>query len=150
VLELNEVLVPVDLSAASRATFDRAQTLVTGENPVIILLYVIDPSLVNALSNAGLGSPAEVARQLKAKAQDEMARMAESAGALEVTQVVSEGIPFYEISRHADEFAVDAVVIGKTGSRDVREALFFGSTAEKVVRVCRQPVIVLSDSGREA
>jgi nucleotide-binding universal stress UspA family protein len=138
VLELNEVLVPVDLSAASRATFDRAQTLVTGENPVIILLYVIDPSLVNALSNAGLGSPAEVAR------------MAESAGALEVTQVVSEGIPFYEISRHADEFAVDAVVIGKTGSRDVREALFFGSTAEKVVRVCRQPVIVLSDSGREA
>ena len=67
-LELNEVLVPVDLSAASRRTFASAQTLVTGEHPVIILLYVLDPSLVNAAAAAGLGSAALVSENARSKA----------------------------------------------------------------------------------
>ncbi len=144
--ELNEVLVPVDLSPASRTTFARAQTMVGGESPVIILLHVIDPSFVNAAVSAGMGSSRGIARKLRAKAEQEMTRMALTAGAVEVTQVVVQGIPFYEIARHAEEFDVDAVIICKTGARDAREGLFFGSTAEKVVRACRQPVIVLTDN----
>ena len=74
----------------------------------------------------------------------EMAAMADSAASVEIVRMVTEGTPFYEIARHADELAVDAVVIAKTGQRDAREGLFFGSTAEKVVRACREPVIVLT------
>ncbi len=95
-----------------------------------------------------MGSPASIIRKLRAKADREMAEMASLAVGVEVTPVVSEGIPFYEIARHAEEFAVDAVVIGKSGTRDLREALFFGSTAEKVVRACRQTVIVLTGTER--
>ena len=82
--------------------------------------------------------------QKDAGAEDEMAAMADSAASVEIVRMVTEGTPFYEIARHADELAVDAVVIAKTGQRDAREGLFFGSTAEKVVRACREPVIVLT------
>ncbi|MGE0600860.1 MAG: universal stress protein [Dehalococcoidia bacterium] len=148
-MELNEVLVPVDFSEASRETFLRAQEMVNGESPAIILLHVIDPSLVEAVVSSGLGSERSVIRKLRNRADEAMAEMVASS-TVEVTPVVSEGIPFYEIVRHAEEFDVDAVIIGKTGVRDAREALFFGSTAEKVVRACRHPVIVLSTSEAKA
>ena len=149
-LELSEILVPVDFSAASRETFARAQSFVGGEGASIILLHVIDPALVDAASSSGLGTRTEVAARLRERADRELAQMAESAGGIEVVPVVAEGTPFYEIARHAAEFAVDAVLIAKTGRRDAREDLFFGSTAEKVVRACRQPVIVLTSAEAEA
>jgi|CXWK01.1.fsa_nt_gi nucleotide-binding universal stress UspA family protein len=142
--ELNEVLVPVDFSIASRETFARALAMVDGESPAVILLHVIDPVLVEAISSVTGEPAAAVAGRLRARAEDEMAAMADSAASVEIVRMVTEGTPFYEIARHADELAVDAVVIAKTGQRDAREGLFFGSTAEKVVRACREPVIVLT------
>ena len=142
--EHNEVLVPVDFSIASRETFARALAMVDGESPAVILLHVIDPVLVEAISSV-TGEPAgAVVGRLRARAEDEMAAMADSAASVEIVRMVTEGTPFYEIARHADELAVDAVVIAKTGQRDAREGLFFGSTAEKVVRACREPVSVLT------
>ena len=142
--ELNEVLVPVDFSIASRETFARALAMVDGESPAVILLHVIDPVLVEAISSVTGEPAAAVVGRLRARAEDEMAAMADSAASVEIGRMVTEGTPFYEIARHADELAVDAVVIAKTGQRDAREGLFFGSTAEKVVRACREPVIVLT------
>jgi nucleotide-binding universal stress UspA family protein len=142
--ELNEVLVPVDFSEASRDAFARAQSLVSGDGAAIILLHVLDPALVDAASASGLGTRTEVAAKLRERAERELAQMTVSASGIEVVPVVAEGTPFYEIARHAAEFAVDAVIIARTGRRDSREDLFFGSTAEKVVRACRQPVIVLT------
>ena len=142
--ELNEVLVPVDFSIASRETFARALAMVDGESPAVILLHVIDPVLVEAISSVTGEPAAAVVGRLRARAEDEMAAMADSAASVEIVRMVTEGTPFYEIARHADELAVDAVVIAKTGQRDAREGLFFGSTAEKVVRACREPVIVLT------
>lgn len=142
--ELNEVLVPVDFSIASRETFARALAMVDGESPAVILLHVIDPVLVEAISSVTGEPAAAVVGRLRARAEDEMAAMADSAASVEIVRMVTEGTPFYEIARHADELAVDAVVIAKTGQRDARDGLFFGSTAEKVVRACREPVIVLT------
>lgn len=143
-LELNELLVPMDFSPAARQTFAQALTMVDGDSPAVILLHVIDPVLVEAISSVTGEPAAEVAGRLRTRAEDEMAAMADSAADVEIVRMVTEGTPFYEIARHADELAVDAVVIAKTGQRDAREGLFFGSTAEKVVRACRQPVVVLT------
>ena len=137
--ELNEVLVPVDFSIASRETFARALAMVDGESPAVILLHVIDPVLVEAISSVTGELAAAVVGRLRARAEDEMAAMADSAASVEI--VLQHLAAFV---RAADELAVDAVVIAKTGQRDAREGLFFGSTAEKVVRACREPVIVLT------
>lgn len=142
--ELNEVLVPVDFSQASAATFARAQWLVGGEKPVIILLHVVDLSFVGLAHAHGLGTSDDVLTTMRTWAERELTEMASTAGpGVEVVTVLSEGVPFYEIVERADEFDVDAIVIGRTGNRDTSEALFFGSTAERVVRACKRPVIVL-------
>ena len=62
---------------------------------------------------------------------------------IEVDIVVSEGIPFLEILRKAEDFIVDAVVMGKIGTRGRVEQLLFGSTAEKVLRGSTRPVLTL-------
>ncbi|MEP7216255.1 MAG: universal stress protein [Anaerolineaceae bacterium] len=142
--ELNEVLVPVDFSDASRSAFARALTLVSGEAPAIILQHVIDPSFAELAEAYGLGSGAELLSRMRERARRELEAMAASAGTnVQVTPVISEGVPFYEIVRGAEEFDVDAVIIERTGVEHHAEALFFGSTAERVARACARPVIVL-------
>ena len=65
-----------------------------------------------------------------------------TAGA-EVETLVAVGIPFQEIAVIARELAVDLVVLGGHGrsGRGPIEEVFFGSTAEKVVRLLPCPVL---------
>lgn len=145
-MEFNTLLVPVDFSPASENAFRRAQDLVSGENPVLILLHVIDPSLVAVAGTHGWGTSEEVTERMRKRAQDELEAIRTLARAgIEIDSLISEGIPFLEILRKADDFAVDAIVIGKVGTRGPIEKMLFGSTAEKVLRGSRRPVIVLPD-----
>jgi nucleotide-binding universal stress UspA family protein len=82
---------------------------------------------------ASRGFPLNSPRSSKASTPAEIA----------VDTLISEGLPFLEILRKADDFAVDAIVLGKIGTRGPVEKLLFGSTAEKVLRGSRRPVIVL-------
>jgi nucleotide-binding universal stress UspA family protein len=142
--ELEEVLVPVDFSAASERALAVALELVTGESSVIILQHVIDQSLVRITAEQGFGDEASVRRRLRERAEDRLAMLAATAGGnANVQPLVSEGTPFYEILKVAHELAVDAVVIGKKGIGQDPESVFFGSTAERVVRGCSRPVLVL-------
>jgi nucleotide-binding universal stress UspA family protein len=146
-LELNEVLVPVDFSASSRSVYARALGMLSGDEPVIILHHVLDPTLAEFAEDHDLGQRSDVMALMRARAERELAVMqGEATGGVEVQSVISEGVPFFEIIRKADEFAVDAVIMGKRGVREHPESLFFGSTAERVTRGCNQPVIVLGAS----
>lgn len=143
-LQFNSLLVPVDFSPAGDSAFDRAVTLARGESPVLILLHVIDPSLVEFATMHGWGSKEEVAKQMRERAERELQSYSHRAdGRCEIDAIVSEGVPFLEILRKAEDFAVDAIVIGKIGTRGTVERLLFGSTAEKVLRGSSRPVIVL-------
>jgi nucleotide-binding universal stress UspA family protein len=146
--ELNEILVPVDFSPASIAVFEQAVELVSGEKPVVILLHVVDVEFAEAAERSGLAGRDDAVRRLRDQAERDLEALRERAPAgVEVDCVVSEGIPFYEIARKADEFAVDAIVIGRSGRADRAQSLLFGSTAERVIRGCRRPVIVLPLDG---
>jgi nucleotide-binding universal stress UspA family protein len=142
--EFNTLLVPIDFSPASEAAFGRTMSLATGEKPVLILLHVIDPTLVDFAVEHGWGSEAEITAQMRRLAEQEMEGYRERATkSTEIDTVVSEGVPFLEILRKSEDFAVDAIVLGKVGTRGAIEKLLFGSTAEKVLRGSRRPVIVL-------
>ena len=149
-LEFNSLLVPVDFSPASEAAFCRAMSLASGENPNLILMHVIDPSLVNFAVEHGWGSMVEVTAQMRLRAEQELERYRQRAkDGLQVDVIVSEGVPFLEILRKSEDFAVDAIVIGKVGTRGPIERLLFGSTAEKLLRGSRRPVIVLPNEEEE-
>lgn len=142
--DFNSLLVPVDFSPASSAAVQRAMSLASGDQPVVILLHVIDVSLVEFAVNHGWGSKAEITAQMRKQAEKDLERYrAQVPEGIEVDVLVSEGAPFLEILRKAEDFAVDAIVIGKFGWRGAVDKLLFGGTAEKVLRGSRHPVIVL-------
>lgn len=143
-VEFNTLLVPVDFSPASEAAFEFALRLATGEGAVVILLHVIDPTLVEFAAAHEFASAETAIRKMRRRAELELASLKErSRPEVEVDLIVSEGSPFLEILRKADDFVVDAIVLGKVGTRGAIEKLLFGSTAEKVLRGCQRPVLTL-------
>lgn len=142
--EFNSLLVPIDFSAASRAAVDQATLLASGEGPVLILLHVVDTSMIDFAVAHGWGSREDVASEMRRRAEEALAEFREHVGEdVEIDVIVSEGVPFLEILQKADDFAVDAIIIGKVGTRGALEKLLFGTTAEKVLRGSRRPVLVL-------
>ena len=143
-IDFNTLLVPVDFSDNSRSAFSRAIGVVSGDNPVVILLHVIDPSLLEFADELGLASHEEIKRRMRGRAEERLQEYADSCPeGIEVDPIVSEGRPFLEILQKADDFAVDAIVMSKIGRRGKVEELLFGSTAEKVLRGSTKPVLIL-------
>jgi len=146
-LRFDSLLVPVDFSEASEEAFEQALALVEGEGPVLILLHVIDHSLVQFAVDHDWGTEEEVSQQMRKTAERQLLDLKDRANnRCEVDTIVCEGMPFLQILRKAEDFAVDAILIGKVGSRGAIEKLLFGSTAEKVLRGSRRPVIILPAS----
>jgi nucleotide-binding universal stress UspA family protein len=142
--QFNTLLVPVDFSPASQAAFDRALRVASGDSAVVILLHVIDPSLAEFAAAHGFGSHEEIVERMRKRAGHELQIMKDRAGSIvEIDPIVSEGPPFLEILRKAEDFVVDAIVLGKVGTRGAIEKLLFGTTAEKVLRGSQRPVLIL-------
>lgn len=143
-IDFNTLLVPVDFSANSKAAFAQAIGIVSGDNPVVILLHVIDPSVPEFANALGLGSHEEITHRMRTRAETLLQEYADTCPAeIEVDSLISEGRPFLEILQKADDFAVDAIVMSKIGRRGKVEELLFGSTAEKVLRGSTRPVLIL-------
>ncbi|MEX2113965.1 MAG: universal stress protein, partial [Pirellulales bacterium] len=68
---------------------------------------------------------------------------AEAAESVDVQTIVSEGVPFLEILRKAEDFQVDAIMMGRFGTRGPIEKVLFGTTAERVIRGTSRAVIVV-------
>ncbi len=142
--ELNTLLVPVDLSPISRGVFERALELVRGDDAALILLHAIDPGLADFAADLGVEPREKIIEKMRAKAETELAELqARAEGKVEVQTIVSEGVPFIEILRKAEDFEVDAILMGRFGSRGPLEKLLFGTTAERVLRGSMRAVIVI-------
>lgn len=143
-VQFNTLLVPVDFSPASKAVYEQALRLVSGENPFVILLHVVDASLADFAAAHDLGQRDAVLETMRNKAIEALGEYESIAHeGIEVQSIVAEGIPFVEILKKSEEFFVDAIVLGRLGVRANFEKLLFGSTAEKVVRGSRRPVLIL-------
>lgn len=145
-MELNCVLAPIDFSPVSRATLRCALSLVAGDEASVVVLHTIDATFLDAAAEHGLGERDDIAGRLRTAADERLrAFVGEHAdGKVEITTLVGEGIPFLDILQKAEELQVDAIVMGKFGARGfAQEKLLFGTTAERVIRGSKCPVIVL-------
>ncbi len=143
-VELNTLLVPVDFSPISRGVFDQALQLARGDEAAVILQHVIDPSLADFAGGLGLVSREKVLEAMRARAERELSEYKACAvDGVDVQTIISEGVPFLEILRKADDFQVDAILMGKFGTRGKIEKLLFGTTAERVIRGTMRAVIVI-------
>jgi nucleotide-binding universal stress UspA family protein len=143
-LEFHTLLVPTDFSEASRAAFDHALSIAQGENAVVIVQHVIDPTLVEFATGHGLATKEEALARMRSRAEKAMDEYTPpSTSSIKLKKIIGVGQPFLEIIDKARDLSVDAVVIGKVGARGSIEKMLFGSTVEKVIRGCCRPVLVL-------
>jgi nucleotide-binding universal stress UspA family protein len=152
-MDFKAILVATDFSECAGAAFKTAKHLAQSFGAKLVLLHVIQQSIV-----------ARVAEHLKVQAESLLSEFREEAqrqldafleeygrGSLEVSSMVSTGIPFQEIAVIARDLAVDLIVMGGYGrsGRGPIEEVFFGSTAEKVVRLLPCPVLCVPWEGLE-
>lgn len=142
-MKFQDILVPIDFSPNSLRALDFAVSLVEpgGE---IYLLHVIDSAFVERLSEEGFSEAETAMSAMRTKAE---ARLEEVIGGLssneaQLDSMVVVGKPFSEILRVAVDLDFQVIVLGIHGraAADIEE-LLFGSTAEKVLRGARIPVI---------
>jgi nucleotide-binding universal stress UspA family protein len=140
----NSLLVPTDFSEHSWSAFQHALLLVDGQDSEIVVVHAIDPPDIDHMVELGIGEHDAILKSMRENALERLKRYADaSTESTKIDVLVSEGVPFFEIVRKAEDFAVDAIVMSKLGQRDGANTLLFGSTAEKVIRASKKPVIVL-------
>ena len=144
------ILVPVDFSPCSDEAFRIACRMARLCGASMLLLHVIDTSALAAFNRLGLlAVPSDAAaqrRRLRHHARLNVRRLLESEEAKDValTRMIVEGAPFVEITKAARMQKVDLVVMGSYGGRSGSvDKIFFGSTAEKIVRTAGCPVLTV-------
>jgi nucleotide-binding universal stress UspA family protein len=144
------ILVPVDFSPCSNEAFRVACQVARLCGAGLLVLHVIDTSALAAFNRLGLlAVPSDAAaqrRRLRHHARLHVRRLLESREAKDVTvtRMIVEGAPFVEIAKIARMGKADLVVMGSYGGRSGSvDKIFFGSTAEKVVRTAGCPVLTV-------
>lgn len=143
------ILVPVDFSACSTEAFQVAWQLAAALGARITVMHVIDVNAVEAFNRLGLlAVPSDAARQRKRlhhHARLKTRELLESHPHRQsIRRVVVEGTPFVEIAKFARKEEIDLVVLGSYGGRtDSMEKIFFGATADRVVRTAGCAVLTV-------
>ncbi len=144
-MNFQAILLATDFSDCSGAAFLMARKLAERFDSKIILLHVINLMVLERLGEHLKAPPDTLLPQFREQAQEQLGHFMKrwAANSPRVESMVTVGVPFQEIAVVARDLAVDLVVLGGYGrsGRGPIEEVFFGSTAEKVVRLLPCPVM---------
>jgi nucleotide-binding universal stress UspA family protein len=144
------ILCATDLTTASERTIDMALSLAEETLARVTLLHVVEGRLGE--SGPDLYRPIPETARLRSQLADEAKGQLERAaqrvhGFCEVSERVETGSAWREILRVADETYADLIVIGAHAQGAVGR-LFFGSTANQIVRHAGCPVLTVREMRR--
>ena len=137
------LLVAVDFSHCSRLALRKARDLQGQRKGRIVILHVIDNDFVDQCIRDRLGDEAEIKKKLFLGAKSRLRDFLRNEGmdGKNVEMMVCEGTPCIEINKKATEINADMIVIGSQGKSGDMKSIFFGSTAERVLRFITKPVL---------
>lgn len=141
-LKAPDILVPVDFSPAS-ANAVRAAVGIAEPDGDVTLLHVIDQNFIEDAVAASLGATDEITGRLRERAEIDFASLLEGmdTGTVDIERMIVVGVPFVEILKIARDLDLPMIVMGVRGRSTPPEEILFGSTAEKVLRGTRIPVL---------
>jgi len=141
-LQSPEILVPIDFSPCSVNALRVAIGMAAPEGD-LTLLHVVDEEFIQGAVAAGLGTTDDLRGRLKEQAETSFANVLEGieTAQVDIEKMVVIGIPFVEILKIARDLDLPMIVMGIRGQSTSAEELLFGSTAEKVLRGTRVPVL---------
>lgn len=135
-----KIFFPADFSEVSRKALEHIKKLKTLGADEVVVFHVIDDR-----TQLPLAYMESVHAQQREEAKRNMAALArelEDAG-LKVRTAIRVGVPVREILAAEKEFGeFSLLVMGSHGKSNVLE-MMIGSVAEKVVRKCKSPVLVV-------
>ena len=149
-MTFHKILVPVDFSECSRKAYAAAVTLARQFGGELLILHVINNRDLELLADVGSLKGDALEKALRKRARLKLGTFLSNPPAdLKMHRVVLRGIPFSEIIKISRREKVDLIVMGRYGGTGELEKIFFGSTAEKVVRIapCAVLSIPLAESG---
>jgi nucleotide-binding universal stress UspA family protein len=135
---MRTLLVATDLSARSERALERALALAREVGAALVVVHVVDDDLPPALADAH----AEAARRTLTERCDALA--AAERPQVEVTIEVLRGRPHSEIRAAATRHGAELIVVGEHRGESWRD-MFRGTTAERVVRTCAVPVLLVRE-----
>jgi universal stress protein A len=137
-----EILVPVDFSPCSVNALRIALGMAAPEGD-LTLLHVIDQQFIDEAVSTGLGTEEDIRTRLREQAENSFASMLSelNTGQVDVEKMIVVGSPFVEILKITRDLDLPMVVMGVRGRSTPPEEILFGSTAEKVLRGTRVPVL---------
>ena len=141
-LKSAEILVPVDFSECSVNALRVAIGMATPDGD-LTLLHVVDQHFIDDAVAAGLGASDDIRERLRQQAESNFNAMLEGleTGEVELEKMIVVGLPFVEILKIARDLDLPMIVMGVRGRSVAAEELLFGSTAERVLRGSRVPVL---------
>jgi nucleotide-binding universal stress UspA family protein len=144
-MKLEKLLVPVDFSRGSEMAFRYAKFLAKKFSARIHLIHVVDKRYVEKISELNGEPEDEVSEKLclvGSRNLDNFLARNDADGIIAGTKIIV-GTPFQTIALRAQTISADMIVIGghgRTGEGEIEE-IFFGSAAERVVRLLPCPVL---------
>ena len=141
-LKSPEILVPIDFSPCSLNALRVAIGMAAPDGD-LTLLHVIDEHFVDDAVAAGLGTSEDLRGRLREQAEGSFVNMLEGIDQQGVTieKMTVVGSPFVEILKIARDLDLPMIVMGVKGRSTPTEEILFGSTAERVLRGSRVPVL---------
>jgi len=144
-MPFKRIICPVDFSDSSLAAFETAVEMAQRDADELLVLHVIEcrPVVSEWFPTHSLG---EMTVRMEEKAHQAVNTLltctAPKTEGLAVATIIVNGIPFVEILKQASTWKADLIVLGAVGATSVEE-IFFGSTAERVLRGAACSVLVV-------
>lgn len=141
-IRLKNIVVPTDFSGSSEEALCYAGALAEWYKAKVILLHVMESDTMKPLRAVDGGM--DLIKKLKADRQGYLkglVKLDDLAG-VEVEPRIVEGVPAFEIIEAARDSVADLIIMGTHGLTGPQR-VFFGSVAERVVRMSPLPVLTV-------
>ncbi|MEO8280771.1 MAG: universal stress protein [Ideonella sp.] len=150
-IALRKILAATDLSSPARRAAERAAMLARISGAKLSLMHALSAGVLAQLHQMlGLDTAAEdtLVEQTRVELST-LARELVAAHGVDVEPMWAQGAVLAEIDRAADLIAADLVVLGASGAGFLRHFVP-GSTAERLLRKLKPPMLVVKQPGHEA
>ncbi len=137
-----DILVPIDFSPCSINAV-RVAVGIAAPDGDLTLLHVIDEHFINDAVAVALGTAEEITARMREQAETSFANILIDIEKNEISieRMTVIGVPFVEILKIARDLDLPMIVMGMRGRSAPVDEVLFGSTAEKVLRGARIPVL---------
>ncbi|WP_440947830.1 universal stress protein [Methanosarcina sp. T3] len=144
IVNFRKIMIATDGSICSRIAANYAIELARLSGGTVYAVYVVSTDYFSSMAVDFDWERMNEALKKEGHAAVSYVKRAGEMDRVDVDPILLEGHPADELIRYAEDNEMDIVVMGSLGKTGL-DRLLLGSVAEKVVRHCKVPVMVISE-----